>query len=206
MADIIFESAKNFQELKQYEYRFVVSRKRKTQQLKLDFRDSDFYHIVGLQYLKDIEIPRNRKTILKEILDKKTIQDETIKKSRFYNNSLLNCNVQSRIDASRFLSTYLEINNLIFIYSLSGRPYIHSHINADYIIESRLPNSLTTVYILLKQRKEDEYYSIVSFFPKGNISYGGDALYWMLKEKRNKATNTVITLYKNENYNEKMRE
>ena len=203
MADNIYESAQNFRELEQYEYRFVVSKNRKIQELKLDFRDTDFYHIIGLQYLKDIAIPRNRKATLKNILDVGNIRDEILQKSRFYNNLTTIYNVKSRIEESRFLATYLDVNNLIYIYSLSGRPYIHSQIKADFVIESKLPNSSITVYILIKRRKEDrDYYGIVSFFKKGNISYGGDALYWMLKEKKSKTNNTVITLCKNKNYNE----
>lgn len=34
MADNIYESAQNFRELEQYEYRFVVSKNRKIQELK----------------------------------------------------------------------------------------------------------------------------------------------------------------------------
>ncbi|MBE5886667.1 MAG: hypothetical protein E7284_09735 [Lachnospiraceae bacterium] len=109
MADNIYESAQNFRELEQYEYRFVVSKNRKIQELKLDFRDTDFYHIIGLQYLKDIAIPRNRKATLKNILDMGNIRDEILQKSRFYNNLTAIYNVKSRIEESRFLATYLDV-------------------------------------------------------------------------------------------------
>ena len=65
--DLIYECAAKFVILKQYQYKFVVSKNRKTQEIILDFYDSDFFHLAGLHYLTDINIPRNKKETLKNI-------------------------------------------------------------------------------------------------------------------------------------------
>lgn len=126
--DLIYECAAKFILLERYEYKFVVSRKRKTREIILNFSDKDFFHLAGLHYLTDISIPRNRKDILKIIIEKKKIN-------------------------------------------------LHSNIDAEYIIESRLPGARENVYIFLKRREEcPETYCVASFFKKGIITYGGEAL------------------------------
>ena len=62
--DLIYECAAKFILLEQYEYKFIVSKKRKTWEINLNFCDSDFFHLAGLHYLTDISIPRNRKKTL----------------------------------------------------------------------------------------------------------------------------------------------
>lgn len=76
---------------------------------------------------------------------------------------------------------------------------MYSFINAEYLIESRLKGSKDSVYIFLKRREEKpEYYCIVSFFKKDTVTYGGDKLYWMLKEKQ--YGNKKMILYRHPNY------
>lgn len=41
--DVIYECAAKFIALENYEYRFVVSKNRKSWELKLNFYDSDFF-------------------------------------------------------------------------------------------------------------------------------------------------------------------
>lgn len=200
---VIEDCAVSYLKLMQYEYRFVVSRNRKTKEILLDFRDTDFFHLVGLQHIVDISIPQNRKDVLSNILEKRFITDEMIQKSRFYLNSTPHLNVKSRMEEARYIENYLDVNNYIYIYSLDGRPHMQSYINAEYVIQSKLKNSLKTVYIFLKRRKEDEqYFGITSFFPQTIVSYGGYALYWMLKEKKHKKTGSIQILFKHKNFEE----
>ena len=72
--DVIYESAAKFVVLEEYKYRFVVSSKRKSRELILDFCDSDFWHLAGLHYLTDISIPKNRRDTLKNIIRKRKLQ------------------------------------------------------------------------------------------------------------------------------------
>ncbi len=82
--DILYECAAKFVVLQDFEYTFVVSKNRKSLELKLNFIESDFFHLAGLQYLTDISIPQNRKKILQAIIEKKDITDIVLQKSRFY--------------------------------------------------------------------------------------------------------------------------
>lgn len=54
------------------------------------------------------------------------------------------------------------------------------------------------IYFLKKRDHDEMSYCINSFFPKGEIVYGGMALYWMLKKKVIDDVEYVI--YKHPNY------
>jgi hypothetical protein len=197
--DKIYECAVKFVVLEDYEYRFVVSKNRKSKEIFLNFKDSDFFHLAGLQYLTDISIPQNRHDTLKNVIEKKIITDELLNKSHFFNQPQSDKNIKSRIEELRFLEEYLDTNNVIRIYNTQNMKYINSMIKADYMIESQFKGSADIVYIFLRYREQTPAYLCpVSFFKKGTITYGGDLLYWMLKEKR-KCTE-CITLFKHKNY------
>ena len=211
--DLIYECAAKFILLKQYQYKFIVSKNRKTREIILDFYDSDFFHLAGFHYLTDISIPRNKKETLKNIIEKKKITDSLLYKSRFFTHPEPDKNIKSRIEELRFLEEineihgdlnrleeYLDTDNLIRIYSIKNMKYLQSYITADYMIESQFKGASDVVYIFLKQRKEDpNTYCVTSFFKKDTVTYSGDSLYWMLKEKKN--SNQCVILYKHPNYN-----
>lgn len=92
--------------------------------------------------------------------------------------------VENRIAQLQFLEQYLDENNIIRIYSPKDGPQNNSLIECDYIIESRLAGSFTTVYIFLKYRGGiGSPCGIISFGVRKNVAYGGQNLYWMLKDK-----------------------
>ena len=182
-------------------YIFHVSEKRRIRKMILSFTKKEFFHLAGLQYLKDIALPKNRKTTIQHVLDKK-ITDELLEKSKYYVNSLKEeKNIRDRICELQYLEQYLDTNNIIKIFSVKDTPFLHSDINADYVIESSLMQRSKTVYIFLKERQEQQdMYCLVSFFVKKNLTYGGTKLYWMLKRKI--MPGQLVTLYKHDKYNE----
>ena len=184
--DKIQECAVNFKHLvESTSYIFHLARKR-IRVVKLDFEMSDFHHLAGLQYLSDIEIPRNKKKTIDWILcDRKPITDIYLAESEFYKGKANDeKDVQRRIEELCRLEEYLDEDNIIRIYSPKDGPKNNSLINCDYIIESELPGSTTIVYIFLKHRRGiDNPCCINSFVVKKNVSYGGQNLYWMLKDK-----------------------
>lgn len=182
-------------------YEFHVSDKRKIRKIILNFSKKEFFHLAGLQYLKDVALPKNRNTTIQDVLDKK-ITDELLEKSKFYmNSSKEEKNIHDRICELQYLEQYLDTNNIIKIFSVKDTPFFHSDINADYVIESSLIQRGKTVYIFLKERKEQQsVYCLVSFFVKKNLTYGGSKLYWMLKRKFMQGKS--ITLYQHDNYKE----
>lgn len=175
--------------------------KREVRVVRLDFMLEDFHHLAGLQYLIDIKIPRNRKKTIAWILNKKEpITDEYLSRSRFYKgNERDEKDIENRIANLRFLEQYLDENNIISIYSPKDGPKNQSLISCDYIIESRIKEFRTTVYIFLKYRSGmASPCGIVSFGVKKNVSYGGQKLYWMLKDKIKEGNR--ITIYRNPKY------
>lgn len=205
--DIIQECAAHFLNLvNTTSYVFHVAN-RNVRVVSLDFRAEDFYHLAGFQYLTDISIPRNKKKILSWILNEDDpVTDEYLRKSEFYKGKINDeKDVSKRISELRFLEQYLDENNLIRIYSPKDGPRNNSFIKCDYIIESQLKNSYTIVYIFLKHRNGKESpCAVISFGVKKNVSYGGQKLYWMLK---NKIVNGICyTLYRNIRYNESEKE
>ena len=200
--DIIQECAAHFLNLvNTTSYVFHLAN-RNVRVVSLDFRAEDFYHLAGFQYLTDISIPRNKKKILSWILDENVpVTDEYLMKSEFYSGKVNDeKDISKRISELRFLEQYIDENNLIRIYSPKDGPRNNSFIKCDYIIESQLKNSPTIVYIFLKHRNgKDSPCTVISFGVKKNVSYGGQKLYWMLK---NKIVNGVCyTLYRNKQYN-----
>ena len=154
--------------------------------VSLNFMVKDFHHMAGFQYLTDINIPRDKKKTISWILNEDNpITDEYLAQSKFYQGKPNDeKDVENRIAQLRFLEQYLDENNIIRIYSPKDGPQNNSLIECDYIIESQLPGSLTTVYIFLRYRDGiGSPCAIISFVVKKNVTYGGQKLYWMLKDK-----------------------
>ena len=180
--DKIYEAAAKYVVLSQYEYRFVLSKSRKCRIVKVNFLHEDFYHLTGLQYIKEIDLPKNRKRIMDDIIFRHKITDSILEKSKTYTNPLQDKDIKSRIDHLRFLEEYLDNDNIIKVFTTRNQQNMSSLINADYIIESQIKGD--AVYIFLKQRTEaPDYYCVVSFFKKDNAVYSGEILYWMQKLK-----------------------
>lgn len=167
--------------------------------ISLNFLLTDFHHLAGLQYLTDISIPKNRKNAISWILNEDNmITDEYLAKSIFYKRKVNEeRDIENRIAELRFLEQYLDQNNIIYIYSPKDGPQNNSLIKCDYIIESKLIH--TTVYIFLKHRSGVESpCAVISFVVKINTSYGGQKIYWMLKDKI--VNGNRMTIYQNPNY------
>lgn len=199
--DKIQECAVNFSKLiNTTSYVFHLAN-RNVRVVSLDFNKKDFYHLAGLQYLSDINIPKDRKNTISWILNKKDpVTDDYLAQSEFYKGkSNDEKDIENRISNLRFLEQYLDENNIIRIYSPKVGPKNNSFIRCDYIIESCLKGGTATVYIFLKHRSgADSPCTIISFGVKKNVSYGGQKLYWMIKDK---IVNGVRqTLYQNPKY------
>lgn len=184
--DKIQESATHFLSLvNTTSYVFHVANKT-VRVLSLNFMPEDFHHIAGLQHLTDIHIPRNKKNTLQWILNEDhPITDKYLARSKFYKGKINDeKDIEKRIEHLRFLEQYLDENNLIRIFSPKDGPQNNSVISCDYIIESRLTGFPTTVYLFIKHRNgTDSPCTIISFGIKKNVTYGGQNLYWMSKDK-----------------------
>ncbi|MBO5450894.1 MAG: hypothetical protein J6A11_05035 [Lachnospiraceae bacterium] len=192
----IQECAHNFLHLvSTTKYVFHVA-KRGVKVLILDFELKDFHHLAGLKYLDDINIPKDKKKTIDWILSEQSpITDAYLASSKHYKGKVSDeKNVEERISEFRYIEQYLDVDNFIRIYSPKDGPQNNSMIRCDYIIESKLKHSNKVVYIFIKHRKGLESpCCIVSFGVKKNTAYGGQNLYWMLKDKI--VSGNRITIY-----------
>lgn len=204
--DKIQQCAYNFLHLiDSTKYIFHIAR-RGVKVITLDFDQKDFHHLVGLQYLDDINIPKNKKKTIEWILSHKdTVTDEYLSESDHYRGRAWDeKNVEERISEFRHIEQYLDVDNLIRIFSPKDSSYSQSMIRCDYIIESRLKASEKTVYIFLKHRNGlESACCMVSFVVKKNTVYGGQNWYWMLKDKV--VYGNRATLYQHPNYSDEQK-
>ena len=156
----------------------------------IDFLKKDFFHAVGLQYLKDIDFDKNPDDVYDKIMAD-VIIDELLEKSSFYlkvEDSYVN--VKERIEQVAYLEECLDSKNLVFKYIGGKNPY--SKIKAEFLIEASLNGK--TFLIFLAKRKESENYRIVSFFEK-NSQYKTEKRFWLYKAKHNHVTGEVTVFY-----------
>ncbi len=197
--DIVYESAYNFIKITNKKYRFIVSHKRKTQEIILDFYPSDYRHATGMHYIDDIVIEGNPIKLLDAILkEPHTVTDDILSKSKKYNErSPYTGSIKDRLSDIRFLENCLDSSDFIKIYQV--QPF-GSTIRADYFIESFCKEIESEVYIFIRKREESDTYVIVSFFRK-SVLFRGISIYWMLKEK---ITDTgMVELFRHPNYKNK---
>ena len=187
-----------FIRLKQIEYRIVLSagREKPLEEVHIDFQDEDLFHILGLQHLTDIELPKNKKTLLYDIKDG-IITDEYLLNSEYFDNDKIGYNIRKRIEKSINLEDYMDSEDFtVSVYKLQHNN--RTNIQADYLITCKQISLDEEYYIFIRQRKESDSYSIISCFPKEGVSYWGGKRYLMLKEKR--VDNNILILFKHQNY------
>ena len=156
----------------------------------IDFLKKDFFHAVGLQYLKDIDLGKNPEEVYDKIMTD-VINDDLLGKSSFYLEVEDNyVNVKERIEQVAYLEVCLDSKNLIFKYIGGKNPY--SVIQAEFLIEASLNGK--TFMIFLTKRKESENYRIVSFFEKKSM-YKTEKRFWLYKAKHNHATGETTVFY-----------
>ncbi len=199
--DVIQKCAAHFLKLiNTTSYIFHVANK-KVYCISVNFEQKDFYHLAGLHYLSDISIPKDKRKTISWILNSQNpITDGYLARSEFYKGSASSeRHVENRIKELGKLEEYLDTNNIIRIFRTTDKSNSGSIINCNYVIESKLEGSSTVVYIFLKHRGgEDSPCCVVSFAVKKNNSYGGQKLYWMLKDKV--VNGKRITLFQHPNY------
>jgi len=188
--DQIYQSAKVFEKLFAIEYDLKLSCNKKLVEFRLDFRKEDFFHLVGLQYLEDLDISKNPSNVFDNILNK-NITDESLSNSNFYlfvdENYVV---VKERISGFQFIEDCLDSKSIVFKYIKNKNAY--SRIRAEFMIEV-IVNSIT-YYVFFIKRNTDNNYRLCSFFEKKS-EYKGNKAYWLYKEKIDTNAKTANVLY-----------
>ena len=67
--DVIQECAVNYRKLLDIKYHFVISLRRTTKEITIDFEKKDFRHMSGLHYITDIQIERDPEKVMDAIIN-----------------------------------------------------------------------------------------------------------------------------------------
>ncbi len=196
--DLLRNALQSFVEISAYKYRLVLSsgQSKPLTYITITFCEEDLFHILGLQHLTDIDLPKSKKLLIGKIRNG-NITEEYISKSENYNNESLGYNIRQRIEKACYLEQYLDSDDFtVSIYKL--KYHDQSVIRADYLITCKRIESDEEYYIFIRRRKETETYGIISCFPKKDVSYWGGKRYLMLKEKVKGDISCI--LFKHHNY------
>ena len=201
MSDILYDAAKNYSSLLDKGYHIVLGRKGRIYEINLRFDMEDFFHLAGLQHLKDVTFPsQNRERIFKEIISE-NITIDMIKDSEFYEE----CDVETRFTNLYRLETMLDSSRVLFYINHNAYKK-YTRIVADYLCRFiDLADEYYFFMIESKYPKIENEYGGCSFFKKDKTDYcvGTAETKILLNEKITciGTEDEVITeLYRNPNY------
>ncbi len=185
--DSIQAALEAFQHISNYTYDFVIAHNKQLYSVRLTFDDKDFHHLVGLHYLKDIDIPKNHKKLFGNIKNGKLTDDYLSKSKNYIKIKDNDAIVKDRIHNFRYIENFLDSRNLVFNYV--NYMNINSKIDADYMIKSTY-NGINA-YIFIKERRNNlqNEYCMCSFFVNSPVAYNGQKAYWRYKAKTHNITN-----------------
>lgn len=190
MSDI-YTALSAFKNLLDFEYEFVLGRKNKTVTLIVEFQKLHFFHIAGLQHLKDL--PRLAVSTDKvfDMLEAGTLSVNYIESSIYYDL------ISDRVDYLPCLEQIFDSNDTIFKYNPSLQAF--SVIEADFLMKNVIKQ--VNVFTFLSKDKNGKYFCR-SFFPDMKKDYSENQTNWtvLLKKKICKSTGVVNELYRHRNY------
>ena len=196
--DILKKAVATFDRLKEFEYRILLSagREKPLESILINFLDEDLFHILGLQHLSDIELPKNKKLVHAQICND-IITTDYLSMSEYYDNVRGKYSIKQRIERACDLEAYMDSS--LFTVSVYKLQHVnHTNIRADYLITCKRNASEEEYYIFIRKRKELDSYGIISCFLKNNATYWGGRRYVLLKEKVK--GNISCELYRHPNY------
>jgi hypothetical protein len=187
----ILSAQQGYSHLLDIEYYFILGRKNKTVELTIEFTKTNFYHIAGLQHLKDLPRLTASTEMIYDQLQTGIVTQEYIESSQYYNN------IQLRIDYLIFLEQIFDSNETIFKYNPKLQAF--SVIEADFLLKNSI--NKTSVYAFLSKGQNGKYFC-KSFFPDNKKDYTAGQTRWtvLYKKKMNKLSKTEIILYQHPSF------
>lgn len=180
MTDIL-QAVQAYQKLLDVEYQILLGKKNTNITLSVTFDETHFFHLAGLQYLKDRarHFNESRKSIFRKIL-KGSISKKQLESSQFYPQ------IKSRIECLAFLEQIMDSNETIFKYN--PRLESFSAIQADFLLKNGINSR--NIFTFLSENKSSGKYFCRSFFPQTDKDYSIGQTNWKLlyKKKIQKST------------------
>ena len=180
MTDIL-QAVQAYQKLLDVEYQILLGKKNTNITLSVTFDETHFFHLAGLQYLKDRarHFNESRKSIFRKIL-KGSISKKQLESSQFYPQ------IKSRIECLAFLEQIMDSNETIFKYNSKLEAF--SAIQADFLLKNGINSR--NIFTFLSEDKSNGKYFCRSFFPQTDKNYSIGQTNWKLlyKKKIQKST------------------
>lgn len=188
-----------FDKLLTTEYVFILGRKGQSETIVLNFDTSDFYHIVGLQYLEDLPQLQSARDLVYQRLKNGTTLLDAVRNSPHYNKI-----VQERMTPFLKIVSMLESDSLVFRFNRrEARHVAISRLRFDYMFEATDPASGKTVFIFLRRRSDtDNQYTLTTIFYKGHVDFSAGNTRWIIlkTDRINNLKGTVENLYTRPSY------
>jgi len=195
--DILKQAAEAWQEISQNTYKITYGLKKKLHYVNIIFDNSDFCHLAGFQYLKDIQLPALSPAKLFNAVLNDEITAEQIQKAEKYETM-----VETRLVALINLEEALDNDIKLFRYNSKNYSF-YTAIEAQYLIEGQAQNNNMFLFV----KKNDNYFTCLSIFIKDqsrDYSQNQQKLSILHIEKINLVTNEKTILFdklsKQENY------
>lgn len=181
-----------FQQLFDIEYKIILGRKNVNTEIILGFNKKDFFHLIGLQKLIDVEFPtKNKEKIYDLILENHITYDLISKSKHFYSNENIKyVGINDRINYFTYIQAVLDSNNFVFKYNINANNW--SDIKAEFVFENQ--DYDRSIYLFIDRDGLTPIRFCRSFFPKGSLDYTKKSTRMTLlyKEKINKRLNENI--------------
>ncbi len=133
-----------FEIIKNYKFILKFTKNNKTQQIEIMFHEADFFHLVGLHYIKDVEFRGSKVNIYRKIVKDKKFRN------RISNSRDLHL-IEERLIAFSSIQTILNSNFIIYKYI---QPY-WTDIEADFVLKHRALSNQSFIFLKIR---ENSYY------------------------------------------------
>lgn len=164
--NILFQAAEAWMNLTKYRYIFTYGYKNTLHTITLVFAPSDFPHLAGFHYMKDISVnPRfSHKKLLQKILD------GTVDTTPFLHAAQFESSVVPRLHALIRLKESLDNDFNLFQYMPQFYPFF-TNIKADYLISSHIEDTDYIFIISSHDGSASVEYTCCSIFEKNKRDY-----------------------------------
>ncbi len=149
----IVDAQNAFAKLLDIEYQFVLGRKDKTVSLTIEFQKYHFFHLAGLQYLKDLPrlfIPAEG---VYNQIESGQLPVSYIESSNNYNY------IKGRVEYLSSLEYIFDSNDTIFKYNPKLQAF--SVIEADFLLRNEI--NKVPIFVFLSKDKNEKYFVRPSF-------------------------------------------
>ncbi|MEE3313442.1 MAG: PBECR4 domain-containing protein [Treponema sp.] len=190
MSDIL-TAQKAFSKLLDIEYEFILGRKNKQITLRIEFQKMHFFHIAGLQHLKDLPRLAYSADEIFSQLETGQISVSYIESSKNYDS------IRERVNYLPELERIFDSNDTIFKYNPTLQAF--SVIEADFLLKNEI--NRIPIFAFLSKNKDGKYFC-KSFFPDIKKDYAERQTKWtvLFKKKISKSSGVESILYRHKNF------